>query len=1056
MFDVAAARIAGSVLSAGIAPAARTLVPGQGAAITHGPFFSKLRIKQPVTVEAVDIERLSRHIAKQLRDFTDREFASLPENERLAAAAVAAEAFEGSTSTIWDCDLDPQAYARSVVQRSRVLAGRSALSAAADAYLEVVVHHLSLQAIQFVTTWPSFAARVELEQLKRLRQIVSTVEGINGKLGPHLLSADLDFEHRYAGLVAETLDRLEIFGVDLKERENRGYSLTTAYITLSVSDGDQEGAYLPRPREITIDEPLSFIDDEDRPPALPDARRSGAGMRAEAAIAPHKRLLLRGDAGSGKTTLLHWLSVNCARRSLTGELAHWNTLIPFVLPLRRFAESALPTPSTFFPEVGTHLADEMPDKWVNRMLSTGRALVLVDGVDEMPAEQRESVRAWLRQLIRTYPDAHYVVTSRPAAAEADWLAKDGFAVLDMLPMTQEDVTSFIDHWHDAAREAVSDPAENLALVRGKQELVASIRENRQLRRLAANPLLCALLCTLNRDRNSQLPKDRMELYRAALDMLLLRRDRERRIKYPEPPQLGDAQKKAILGGFAYWLMRNGLTDAPEAQVINQVSISLESMFAVEATPKQVYEYLLVRSGCLRKPVEDRVDFVHRTFQEYLAAARIVEVDDLQNLLDHAHLDQWHEVVVMAVGHARPRETSSILAGLLDRGDREPGYRNRLHLLAAACLETAGECDPNVFRRVRAATARLIPPRNLTEAKELAGAGEMVIPLIPASRMAAPTAAATVRMASLVGGSAALSLISKFGRDNRVTVRREVERAWAFFDPTEFAEEVLWKNQDNWRAMHIQSTHYLPGLRGLEQLSYLVVDCLAPDLDWLPDAPGLSHLTVTREVAAPSLEPLRRCPNLKALTLFGSGLTSLQPLRLTPRLQSLSVTFYAGLVDLPPLPELDSLRIGNRTSTMRLAQVHDSAPNLTHLSTNGSITDPAELVRHQQLRSLTVPLADRVLLRTAAGLPELEHIHVRISIAELGHLIELSRSGSLTRISVQVEGTMDRPVHLDLSPFGTRPGVKISISSAPEAAVFSGLANERTLNVAYRDHYSANL
>ncbi|WP_239695079.1 NACHT domain-containing protein, partial [Streptomyces sp. DvalAA-19] len=264
---------------------------------------------------------------------------------------------------------------------------------------------------------------------------------------------------------------------------------------------------------------------------IPSEADNGVGRRTEIAVSPYRRILLRGDAGSGKTTLLQWLAVNAAKRSFPADLADWNSLVPFMLPLRRYANTTLPNPSQFFPVVGTALSEEMPDRWVQRMMRSGRALVLIDGVDELPDDQRDEAREWLRSLVATYPDAIYVITSRPAAAEVDWLGEDGFAVLDLLPMNQKDVEKFVEHWHDAARNGETDTSELALLNQGGADLLKSIREERQLRRLASNPLLCALLCTLNRDRHSQLPRDRMELYRAALDLLLLRRDRERKINY---------------------------------------------------------------------------------------------------------------------------------------------------------------------------------------------------------------------------------------------------------------------------------------------------------------------------------------------------------------------------------------------------------------------------------------------------------------------------------------------------------------------------------------------
>ncbi|GAA2417653.1 hypothetical protein GCM10010191_30390 [Actinomadura vinacea] len=69
----------------------------------------------------------------------------------------------------------------------------------------------------------------------------------------------------------------------------------------------------------------------------------------------------------------------------------------------------------------------MPRGWVHGRLMSGRALLLVDGVDEVTASQRQAVRQWVRGLAGEFPGIRVVVTSRPAAAAADWLRAEGFA-----------------------------------------------------------------------------------------------------------------------------------------------------------------------------------------------------------------------------------------------------------------------------------------------------------------------------------------------------------------------------------------------------------------------------------------------------------------------------------------------------------------------------------------------------------------------------------------------------------------------------------------------------
>lgn len=66
----------------------------------------------------------------------------------------------------------------------------------------------------------------------------------------------------------------------------------------------------------------------------------------------------------------------------------------------------------------------------------------------------------------------------------------------------------------------------------------------------------------------------------------------------------------------------------------------------------------------------KIDFVHRTIQEYLTAKEIAEEDHIGALLDVAHLDQWQQVVIMTAGHANTPLRAQLVAGLVDRANRE--------------------------------------------------------------------------------------------------------------------------------------------------------------------------------------------------------------------------------------------------------------------------------------------------------------------------------------------------------------------------------------------------
>ncbi|MER6354842.1 hypothetical protein ABT186_24250 [Streptomyces sp. NPDC001634] len=87
---------------------------------------------------------------------------------------------------------------------------------------------------------------------------------------------------------------------------------------------------------------------------------------------------------------------------------------------------------------------------------------------------------------------------------------------------------------------------------------------------------------------------------------------------------------------------------------------------------QILGHLLVRSGLLREPVSGTIEFVHRTFEDYLGAKAAVEDGDFGLLVRGAVDEQWADVIRMAVAHARPRERAGLLSDLSESADNAEG------------------------------------------------------------------------------------------------------------------------------------------------------------------------------------------------------------------------------------------------------------------------------------------------------------------------------------------------------------------------------------------------
>src|SRR3984957_5625592 len=681
-------------------------------------------------------------VARRVKSLLDAEFRAVPDNERAAAVLAVTDTFAAARLTdeaLFHADLDARLVQRQLRPAAAVILPKALLSEGGDQIYWLVLRESCSYLVEVVTTLPTFSSGALTELLRRETAVLDTLSRVLDRL-PERRGVD-DFAADYRRAVVNQLDRLELLGVTLADA-NRRYPLSIAYIDLSVLRRTGLGGRLVTQSGAEAGHLFA----------------ESGGLRAEGVLGRSPRTLVVGQAGSGKTTLLQWLAVRAARGDFTGSLTSWNDTVPFFIPLRRYVNRSLPAPEEFPLAVGRNLAHEMPPGWVHGLLRAGRALVLVDGVDEMPEGQRDQVRAWLDDLTGSFRDARYVVTSRPTAIREGWLEGLEFAATELQPMSTADVTEFIHQWHQAMAAEILDPSEVADLTAYEQSLITAIDADRHLRALTVSPLLCALLCALNRERHTRMPRDRMEVYEAALEMLLVRRDRDRGVDLPETP-LTRTEKTLLLQDIAFWLVRNGWSDAPADRVVGQVARSLQHLHKVNAEAPDVFRDLLERSGVLREPTSGRVDFVHRTFQEYLAAKAAVDNDEIGLLVRNAHDDQWREVVVMAAGHAPPDQCAELLHGLLRRGRRR-AHAGRVRPLVVACMQTARRLDPQLRAEIERLAERLVPPKTSEAADELAGAGELLLDLLQGPPPRTPAdAAASIRAASRIGGSSALRLIS---------------------------------------------------------------------------------------------------------------------------------------------------------------------------------------------------------------------------------------------------------------------------------------------------------
>jgi hypothetical protein len=673
-------------------------------------------------------------------------------------------------------------------------------------------------------------------------------------------------------------------------------------------------------------------------------------------IATRQRLIIRGDAGAGKSTLLQWLAVRAAKQDFTDVLAHCNAKIPFFIRLRTLVDKGFPTPEEFPKLIAPNHADTMPKGWVNRCLKKGQALVLIDGVDELPQQKRQDFLEALKDLVADFPDACYVVTSRPAGLKdsqgdvwqewEDWAQREQFSNLTLEPMSAANIQEFIIQWHDAlaAAQLPEDKQRDLnSMARNLQQL---LEQRPELQRLATNPLLCAMICALHRERLETLPEVRIQLYQECIEMLLERRDSERKINWDITylAKLTRDQKLALIQSFAYWLMLNSRSDVERERVDAYFDRCLEFMsLPEEVTGAQICTWFVERAGLLGQPITGRIDFAHRTFQEFLAAQAALKDDSIGVLLQYADNDQWREAIVIAAELARPRERAELLKGLLQRGHEMPPRSDNIYLLAVACLETTVEIDPPDVRAqvIEQARRTLLPPQNSDEAKVIAKVGKEIVPFLePNPSYSDEEAACCVQALAQIGSTAAMNAIANYAKtitevDGNYELIQEIGRAWDAFDRHDYARTVL----SNSTILEVPNLISWDGFEHLSHLTYLCL--LGKSISDISPVKALSNLTRLFLLgnSISDISPIKALSNLTELTLLGNSISDISPIKALSNLTELTL-FGNSISDISPIKALSNLT----KLTLNGNSISDISPiktlsNLTFLDVNGdSISD----------------------------------------------------------------------------------------------------------------------
>jgi hypothetical protein len=372
-------------------------------------------------------------------------------------------------------------------------------------------------------------------------------------------------------------------------------------------------------------------------------------------VETRQNLYLLGHPGAGKTTFLRYLAI----RGCKGLMAQ----VPVYLQLRDLALVYRSPPNDlqgddrfeYFRKlivdaiVGEFTVCQFPDaeQFVKALLTKGNALVLLDGLDEVPSANgaREAFIRSVRELQRQYPQTQICLTCRIAASEYTF---EHFSYAEVARFTPEQQETFIRRWYwdqPLKRDHI--------LQQWAQE------HRRPLRDLGRTPLLLALIC-LSFDDLPDLPDRYVDLFREALAALMRRWDSTRLIEREKfYAELNPHRREELLQELAAALLQADkiVFTAEEAAPIIQGWFSGLPEGPVpnwQLSPvRELLDHVESQHGLIIQRAKEQYSFAHLTIQEFLAARSIAQGHPSRRLADIANqklFDQrWREVLVFCAG-----------------------------------------------------------------------------------------------------------------------------------------------------------------------------------------------------------------------------------------------------------------------------------------------------------------------------------------------------------------------------------------------------------------------
>lgn len=356
--------------------------------------------------------------------------------------------------------------------------------------------------------------------------------------------------------------------------------------------------------------------------------------------------LIEGSPGIGKTTFCLKVAYDWANKKNGSEFPLPTIELVLLLKCRDIDGDVMEAISEqLLPEdVDEKARDELMD-YIKDVQNQEKILIVLDGLDELPQKSKIHVDKLLNR--RILPFCYVLATCRQEKGISARTDFEFDILLQIEGFTEENAFEYI---RKHCKNVCPDQSLN------GEKLIREIQENTLLHALCTNPLNLLLLCVVFEDYEGELPSSRTKLYQTIVRCLLRRYCAKHNLKAPDNDHALDKQfKESILalGELAWDCLQKDRHSFLEEELTHLESVT-------KGLVARLLGLVFKEASLKRLNPQHEYYFLHKTFQEYLAALYLVHrlQQDEVNVFEQFSLD-FDDIVT------KYRQVFLFVCGILD-------------------------------------------------------------------------------------------------------------------------------------------------------------------------------------------------------------------------------------------------------------------------------------------------------------------------------------------------------------------------------------------------------